>query len=397
MKISHFPYENCQIRYEFALEEYNGSWKTRYPKNYIKGQGANNGAFSSSEDFYRYFCFCFIANEHNHSLKFLKLSHQLRQAYYHLALNQGSEYTFYIDGANFNAIGEKTFNSTNVKPWSQALALAMMVRDKAAIDNLCQYKVENFYHPQVEFLPFHTAFCNFLKGVFDAEADLKALLAEVMHSSNPNLIPARMQSYIYRVCMPFVNVLLAVVHGHEGEYQKRLTKALADNRQHFANKQREDIAVGWVPPFLCAAAVLAFDKHGFKMPEPNAYIPEWLAYGEFDYSDFNPVVSIIPPTEAYVDKPIYVEKDISFELKADTNRKRTALTKAAKQFLADNELEKRDFAIDFLGEEGYLAAYSLHTITIKHLDDWLPDIKQKWQQKMSEVMGDNPNTQVVIK
>ncbi|AWB68305.1 hypothetical protein C2869_18670 [Saccharobesus litoralis] len=394
---SHFPYKKPKVMYEIAMEDYSGTWKSRYPKNYIKGQGANNGAFSSSEDFYEYFSSCFIANEHNDSVKFLKLSHQLCQTYYYLALNQGSEYTFYIDGANFNAVGKKTFKSTSVKPWSQALALAMMARDKAAIDNLCQYKVENFFHPQVEFLPFHTAFCNFFKGVFDAEADLKVLLAEVMRLSEPDLIPARRQSYIYHVCMPFINVLLAILYGHEGEYHKRLTKALADSRKHFGDKQREQLAEGWVPPFLCAAAVLAYDKHGFKMPEPNAYIPEWLAYGDFDYSDFNPVVNIVPPAEAYVDKPIYIEKDVSFELKSDTNRKRTALAKAAKQFLKDNELPSEEFAIDFLGEDGYLAAYSLRPITIKHFDDWLPDIKQKWQQKMSEVMGDNPDTQVVIK
>ena len=81
-----------------------------------------------------------------------------------------------------------------------------------------------------------------------------------------------------------------------------------------------------------------------------------------------------------------VNLDVSFEIhnitaihNEATDDKRQAVIKAAEDFLKEEYLYDQDFVVDFLGQEGYLAAYSTFPIIISRSYKWVPEVTERWQ------------------
>jgi hypothetical protein len=75
--------------------------------------------------------------------------------------------------------------------------------------------------------------------------------------------------------------MVKIINQDEAGYQQALKDAFADHLTLYTAKKNASVATGWVSMPLLAAASLAYDSCGFKLPVSSIYLPEWLVYKQF--------------------------------------------------------------------------------------------------------------------
>lgn len=90
-----------------------------------------------------------------------------------------------------------------------------------------------------------------------------------------------------------------------------------------------------------------------------------------------------------------VNLNVSFEIHnitaihhEDTDDKRDAVIKAAEDFLKQESLDDQEFIIDFLGKNGYLAAYTPGPIIISSSHQWVPEVTKRWETVAKALIED---------
>ncbi len=280
VKNHHYPYHDINWIYDLRLSDFNSLCNFGYPAKYNDNLAGR--AYKDHVLMYKLFASGLIAKQSNEAcLRYLKLASILGQAHYVLLCNPGKSFDFDIDGLTISALGKKSIDYTIVDNWAKVFCLAMISRDAKAINALSEFKPEQHIKPGVEDIPVDYPFAEFLKGVFDPQADLKTHLTEFMKLSAPEYMPERRQPFIYKIWLPFVNLIVAILSEDEAAYHKGLLEALAYNKDHYDCEDRNHLAHGWVSPYILAAACFAYDQCGYKLPESSPYIPEWLVYRDF--------------------------------------------------------------------------------------------------------------------
>lgn len=277
----HYPYPDDRI-YEDRKRSVERWLATRFPHDY-QGEELQMRAELEWKKYFELAASAFIGQKPQQEAA-EHLQHSALFAHIHFAatVKAGQPLSFTFKGKELAITGRKWVPNTMVGDWHLALCKAITLRNKKAIDDLCLYESRDYTHDLAEDLPIEFAYCDFIKGLYNPKADLKALLAEYMHYSGPEFVPERRQPYIYYIWLPFVEMLLAVLANDETRYQQAFQQALEGNQKRFAVKNKQHIAQGWLPMHICAAAALAYDQCGFKLPTTSPYIPEWLVYGEFE-------------------------------------------------------------------------------------------------------------------
>ncbi len=287
MKLKHhYPYPSKHQIFDDRSARITSRFKRLFPQEYTgdKLQGRAYHEFTKQQEA---FIAAHIAEESpQRCFHYLKLAHQFCQAHFRLALNPDVDLLLTLDGEQIPATGKNTLDYMSVNEWHRAFCMALVMRDnEALIGTLCRFKAEDHINPQEEDLPIDYPYCAFLQGLFNPEAGLQGLLQEIGKLSAPEYMPQRRQSYIYNIWLPFIELILAVLARDEARYHQAIEKALLSNHSHFSQEQKKDIAEGWLPMHICAAAVMAYDQCGFKLPFSSPYLPQWLIYGDFDFSD----------------------------------------------------------------------------------------------------------------
>lgn len=70
---------------------------------------------------------------------------------------------------------------------------------------------------------------------------------------------------------------------------------------------------------------------------------------------------------------------LSFEVHDFIETKRDILKEAIEDFLLEENIVDWDFIIDFIGQEGYLAAYMPGYIIVRRTYKWLPEMMKRWE------------------
>jgi hypothetical protein len=98
-----------------------------------------------------------------------------------------------------------------------------------------------------------------------------------------------------------------------------------------------------------------------------------------------------------------VNLDISFEIhniaeihEEEREVKRDAIYEAAKTFLTAEGILDQDMIVDFLGQEGYLAAYTTYPLVISRSYVWVPDVTKRWEDMAKNVLGATCDPKVVV-
>lgn len=281
MHNNHYPYDDINWIYDDRLKR----TEKRFSRILLPDYGDNiqGKSYYEATAFLEMAAAAFIAERPKaECLKYLALAHQFSVMHFQGTLHAGANFDYIVNGLPFSIVGKRILPHMSVHVWDDSINLALCLRDKAAIEHLVQFDSIEYDQKAVETLPFEHAYCDFVKALFNPKANLQALLNEVIRLSAPEHMPERRQEYIYNIRLPYIEVILAVLANNEADYHKAISNALARHIKHYDNKKRSDISTGWLALNLCAVAAMAYDQCGFKLPEPNAYMPEWLVYGDFE-------------------------------------------------------------------------------------------------------------------
>lgn len=278
----HYPYEGKNWIYEDCSERINRCFKKTFPQEFVHELQARS--HGEADDFLKAGVAAFIGEQPKEvCLEYLQQAHQFNQINFISSMNVGKTFTYEVRGVDIEVTGVKISGYTEVSNWDTAFCLAILLRDKPAIEQLCLFESRDFLDKRSEQLPVEHAYCDFLKGLYNPQVNLQALLTEVMTLSGPEHMPERRQPYIYYILLPFIEIIIAILANDEQQYHQAITKALESNQLHYADakRKRKRIFKGWMPIHICAAAVIGYDQCGFKLAKPNPYIPEWLVYGDY--------------------------------------------------------------------------------------------------------------------
>ncbi|MER2490533.1 immunity 49 family protein [Catenovulum sediminis] len=245
-----------------------------------------------------------LANKPKETIVYwLYQAHIAKQAHFYWVLNPGKEHSFTLQELDITLPGKKMLNWSNVHNWQEALTLAIIFNDQAALANLMQYEARNFIHPKAEGtkLPFMHAYCDLLKGFFNPQANLKDLVQAVSDTSQPDKIPNIKRSLVYNIMLPFADLMLAIVANNKERFTQTMQKAIKSHVTHFNDSVHSGLEIGWLSMPLCAVAAIAYRQCGFKT-EPNPYFPDWLVYGDFDVNVLKPDIDLRPLAEQRKDK-----------------------------------------------------------------------------------------------
>gem|GEM_PF-3413043 len=276
----HYPYDNNSWVYDISVNRIKGRFERLFPQDYVHELQVRS--HREANNFLEAAVAAVIGEQPKATcLEYFQQAHQFNQINFMGNMHVGKTFTYNIKGVDIDVTGVKISGYTEVSNWDTAICLAIILRDKSAINDLCFFESRNFIDKRGEQLPVEHAYCDFLKGLYNPEANLQALLTEVMTLSGPEHMPERRQAYIYYILLPFIEIIIAVLANNEQQYHQAITKALESNHLHYSDTKRKNLFSGWMPLHICAAAVIGYDQCGFKLPEPTPYIPEWLIYGEY--------------------------------------------------------------------------------------------------------------------
>ncbi len=281
MKLNHYPYKDKKQIFSDRDQRIKNRYERIFPQDYMDQLQNKSG---EADRFLEAAIAGFIAEQPKaECLAYVKQAQQYQHINFAANIHPGNTVTYCVKGVDITMTGEKRLGYAEISAWKDAFWLALILREKATIDLLCEYQSGEHQDPRGENLAFGHAFCGFLQGVYNPKADLQSLLNEVVKLSSPEFVPEHRQPYIYWVLMPFVNIILAILANDEAKYHDALTKALESSYQYYTSTDRKkQLYQGWLPIHISAGAALAFEQCGFKLPCKSPYIAEWLVYGEFE-------------------------------------------------------------------------------------------------------------------
>jgi len=283
--LSHMPYEYIDRVYNATLRMHNKGWEMSFPASYkvrplqlLTNHKADCfKLFASAEEMRK--------KEQDESYQTLALDY-LRQAnefaivQYKLALNLGKPTSFILKGQEFEVIAPEKSHFTTVDYWYKDLAVSLILRDKASTQALLKYQPKDTIR-NGELSSFDAALCEFIKGIFDDDADIRSLFLSLVDIvANGNEIGSR-QGYIDLCIMPTIMAWAALIENNMEKFEQSVLDATKYLYSYYHKSEWEGDPYGWFPPLLIAAAVFAHDQYGYNLQHDNPYIPQWLVQGDF--------------------------------------------------------------------------------------------------------------------
>lgn len=282
----HLSYENIDRLYSAYAGKDKRHWEKSFPVMYDKYPLKVAG--NRKESSFKLFALAEIMRkiDQDESYKLVALDY-LRQAnefavvQYQLALNLGKPTTFMLKGQQFEVMAPEKSHFTTVDYWYKDLAVSLILRDQASIQALLKYQAKDTIR-NGEFSSFDTALCEFIKGIFDDNADIRTLFLSLVDIvANGNEIGSR-QGYIDLCIMPTIMAWAALIENNMEKFEQSVFDATKYIYSYYHKSEWEGDPYGWFPPLLIAAAVFAYDQYGYNLQHDNPYIPQWLVQGDFN-------------------------------------------------------------------------------------------------------------------
>ena len=86
-------------------------------------------------------------------------------------------------------------------------------------------------------------------------------------------------------------------------------------------------------------------------------------------------------------------KEIHYE---EDEVKRNAIFEAANKFLSEEGILDQGMFVDFVGQAGYLSAYTTFPLIISRSYLWVPDVTERWKAMAHSILGASCTPKVVV-
>ncbi|TMO72192.1 hypothetical protein CWC17_14765 [Pseudoalteromonas sp. S3785] len=274
----HYQLVNLQNAFQIHLDTYNHRWQ-RYlelePKIYEKPQArlgldamdCINLSFQAQ-----------LAQKGLEGVPIMRFGLDLLHAHYNLVSNPGQRHIFTLKDHVFRLEGCAEHREIMVDNWLLQLSLALCLRDADATELICRCEADWLEFKE----PFNVAMFNFVRNIFVQETDQTKLLREVMEKSGPEHVDEFRAPYVNKLFLPYLDVWVALLSNDEAHYKRAIHTAIELHYKFYIDPPEG--AVTWegdVALLISAVASLAYDKHGWQVPD-TPYLPKWLIYKEFE-------------------------------------------------------------------------------------------------------------------
>ncbi len=216
----------------------------------------------------------------------LKRAQQASTAHFQLLMQAGNPVEIELDDQKMSIVGVNRGVNTKANYWFKAIALAIIQRDRVAINSLCQVTDELHNTDEQGSEEFVNELARVYKVIFTG-GNLAEQLVKTTALFDPDTFePARFR-YVSRILWPQLAILRTIFSGNaEAEFNQKMEEALLLSRERWIEKE----ATHWegsFPIFLIALTILAKDHAGYTLTVPNEYIPEWVVNGDIavDYEE----------------------------------------------------------------------------------------------------------------
>jgi len=199
VKLNHYPYKDKNHIFVNRDSRIKSRYEDIFPQDYMNQLQNKSG---EADRFIEAAVAGFIAEQPKaECLAYFKQAQQYQHINFYANIHPGENVTFCVKGVDISMICEKRSGHAEISGWKDAFWLAIILREKATLDLLCEYKSLDHLDSRAENLPFGHALCDFLQGVYNPKSDLQSLLNEVVRLSAPEFVPEHRQPFIYWVVM----------------------------------------------------------------------------------------------------------------------------------------------------------------------------------------------------
>lgn len=216
----------------------------------------------------------------------LKRAQQASTAHFQLLMQAGKPVEIELDEQKMSIVGVNRGFRTNANYWFKTIALAIIQRNRVAINSLCQVTDELHNTDEVGSDEFDNELARVYKVIF-AGGNLAEQMVKAAALFVPDSFDKDRFIYTSQILWPQVSILRTIFTGDaEAEFNQKMEEALLLSRKYWL----ETSSTHWegsFPIFLIALTILAKDHAGYLLTVPNEYIPDWVVNGDIavDYEE----------------------------------------------------------------------------------------------------------------
>ena len=216
----------------------------------------------------------------------LKRAQQASTAHFQLLMQAGKPVEIELDEQKMSIVGVNRGVHTDANYWFKAIALAIIQRNRVAINSLCEVTDELHKTDELGSDEFDNELARVYKVIF-AGGNLAEQMVKAAALFVPDSFDKDRFIYTSQILWPQVSILRTIFTGDaEAEFNQKMEEALLLSRKYWL----ETSSTHWegsFPIFLIALTILAKDHAGYLLTVPNEYIPDWVVNGDIavDYEE----------------------------------------------------------------------------------------------------------------
>jgi hypothetical protein len=165
----------------------------------------------------------------------------------------------------------------NAGSWVYALDMAIIARDREAIQWLLEFPEERMRNATIIDNEYDFLFVDFLKAFFSGGKDQGRKLLAAYKATDPKLLHEEVIDTALKLHVPVMDLWASFLSNNEEEFNQRLEKALLLEREFSSDHPMNTFSLISYP--LTAMVALAHDK-GWKVRVTSGYMPDWMIKGE---------------------------------------------------------------------------------------------------------------------
>lgn len=227
----------------------------------------------------------FLNKEKKASVEFLELALEGYLLTFKLAMKKDQSFTQTIGGKIIEFQGMESTAYTDTGTWEKAVYIALILRNKSALDFLCSVPLWVFQNTNAKgFIEFDYHFVEVIKGIFNPNASMFDLFMKSVELSMPDkfsTLNKERKNYIDCIMLPELKLIQSLVSDDANEFNENLKKALLAHKRFWSTKKNEFDNNGWVSLRLTGICSLIWDNKKFPIEVESDYLPIWLVKNEF--------------------------------------------------------------------------------------------------------------------
>jgi hypothetical protein len=209
-------------------------------------------------------------------LKDLRYALLLSEAHWMRAGNPEAKVSVTVEGHVHEIPSKPIKNFVRLTNWVFAGYLALVLRDKNALQNILHGGIA-FFHKDFESLTIvEKVRGRFYHAIFEKDSNLALKKLEDYELENEG----DAKDFLELIKNPQIGLWKAILHNDNSAAVTSLTFSLECHKKFWGTEKNRQDKNGWISLPLLAACAYAYD-HGMDLNVESDYIPRWIVTGDF--------------------------------------------------------------------------------------------------------------------